>query len=489
MAKRHGAIYHDSAKVNKNSVQRESKTGPAAGAGGITVAARLDRLPKSRYIRSLVILLSLGACFEYYDLFFAAYIAPAFYKSGIFTATTRGFLGINGFASFVASLFAGLFVGTLFFSAISDRFGRRAIFNFSLLWYSACTLIMAFQSTPESINLWRFLAGIGIGVELVTIDTYISELVPKETRGAAFAFNSVISFSAVPLVALLSWLLVPMHVWGLDGWRWVVLIGATGAIFVWFARRALPESPRWLEQNGQTGRAHQVMEAIEARVRAETRQDLPASKLVDEEQRHSAGSWGEIWNQTYRRRTILLIIFQLFQTLGFYGFASWVPTLLISKGIAVTKSLEYTFLIAIANPIGPLVGQTVADKFERKWQIAWAALAIAVFGLLFAEQKTATGVVVLGVLITLGSNWMSFAFHAYQAELYPTRIRARAVGFVYSWSRLGAIVSSFVIARFLRDYGSRGVFALIAAAMLVVFVDIGILGPRTSRLRLEEIAR
>src|SRR4029077_14839631 len=155
--------------------------------------------PNSRYIRGLILLLSLGACFEFYDLFFAGYIAPALYQSRLYTATTKGFLGIDGFASFVASLFAGLFVGTLFFSPLSDRFGRRAIFSFSLLWYSVCTFIMAFQSTAMAIDLWRFIAGIGIGVEIVTIDTYVSELVPNASRGRAFAFNQAVSFMAVPL--------------------------------------------------------------------------------------------------------------------------------------------------------------------------------------------------------------------------------------------------------------------------------------------------
>src|SRR6201999_334181 len=99
-----------------------------------------------------------------------------------------------------------------------------------------------------------------------------------------------------------------------------------------------------------------------------------------------------------------------------------------------------------------------ADRFERKWQIAWPALGIAVFGLFFAQQTEGAGVILFGVLITTCNNWMSFSFHAYQAELYPTRIRARAVGFVYSWSRFSAIFSGFIIAFFLRNFCTTGVF-------------------------------
>jgi len=315
-------------------------------------------------------------------------------------------------------------------------------------------------------------------------------LVPKDRRGAAFAVNAFLSFLAVPVVALLSWLLVPVHFWGLDGWRWVVILGASGAIFVWIIRRAVPESPRWLEQSGRSAEAEQVMRKMEERVASETG-DLPPPRVIEGEPEkiRGMGSWYEMWSKTYRNRTILLVIFQIFQTLGYYGFASWVPTFLISRGIDATTSLEYTFLIAIANPIAPLVGRAFADKIERKWQIAFASLLIAGFGLLFARQTTAAGVVLFGILITLSSNWMSFAFHTYQSELYPTRIRARAVGFVYSWSRLSAIFSSFVIAFFLRKYGTAGVFLLIASGMLIVFGVVGGLGPRTNRMRLEEIAR
>jgi putative MFS transporter len=455
----------------------------------VTVAARLDRLPKSHYIRKLIILLSLGACFEFYDLFFSAYIAPAFYSSGIFSPTTKGFLGFEGFASFVAALFAGLFVGTLVFSQVADRFGRRAIFSFSLLWYSVCTFVMALQSTAAAINLWRFLAGIGLGVEMITVGAYVSELAPKERRGQAFAFNQILSFSAVPVAALVSAVLVPRHPLGLDGWRWVVIIGASGAIFIWFIRRAIPESPRWLEQQGRIEEAERIMEDIEQRVRSETRETLPEPQLVEGDAYLSRGSLREMWSKSYRARTALLVAFHVLQPVGYYGFASWVPTLLLAEGVNVTQSLKYTFVMALASPLGPLVGMAFADVFERKWQIAWSALSIAICGLLFAQQRTGMGVVLFGVLITLSSNWMSFSYHTYQSELYPTRIRARAVGFVYSWSRLSTVFSSFVIALFLRNYGATGVFVFIACSMLMVFALIGGLGPRTTRRRLEEIAR
>jgi MFS transporter, putative metabolite:H+ symporter len=165
-----------------------------------------------------------------------------------------------------------------------------------------------------------------------------------------------------------------------------------------------------------------------------------------------------------------------------------VPTLLISQGITTTRSLEYTFIIALAAPVGPLIGVAFADAIDRKWQIAWAAIAIAVFGLLFSQQTSAAGVIVFGILITLANNWLSFSFHAYQAELYPTRIRAMAVGFVYSWSRFSTIFSGYLIAFLLREHGTTGVFVFIALAMLIVFAVIGSFGPRTSRLRLEAIS-
>ena len=450
------------------------------------ISARLDRLPATRYIWKLVLMLSLGGCFEVYDLFFTAYIGPGLVRSGLFSSASASFFGFSGLASFVAATFAGLFIGTMIFGFAADWFGRRMVFTCSLLWYTAATVIMAFQHTAISIVAWRLIAGIGIGVELVTIDTYITELVPKHLRGRAFAFNQVIQFSVVPLVALLAWALVPRSPFGFDGWRWVVLIGALSAVFVWFIRRAVPESPRWLISHGHLEDAERVTAAMEARVAKEFGGPLPTPNPHFVEETH--GHFVDIFKPPYFSRTSMLMVFNFFQTAGYYGFASWVPTLLIAAGVTTTNSLQYSFIIAIAAPVGPLLAMRIADKFERKWQIVAAALCIGVFGLLFSRQRDASLLIVFGVLLTCSNNWMSMAFHAYQPELFPTRVRAQAVGFVYSWSRLSAIFTSFLIGFFLRDFGVGGVFAFIAASMLMVMLAIGIFGPRTRGLALEDIS-
>jgi putative MFS transporter len=433
-----------------------------------------------------VVLLSLGFFFELYDLLYSGYVAPGLVRSGILTPTTIGLFGMKGVASFIASMFSGLFIGTLCCGFLADRFGRRSIFTYSLLFYTAANLIMAFQTTATGLNFWRFMAGLGIGVELVTIGTYISELVPKQIRGRAFACEQAVGFLSVPVVAFLSYLLVPNKPFGLDGWRWVVIIGAHGAIFVWFIRRALPESPRWLAQKGRLAEADQLMSKLESVVAKEYGRPLPpplAPELVA-----TSRTFRDVWVTPYNKRATMMTLFNIFQTVGFYGFANWVPTLLIKQGITVTNSLLYSSIIAISAPIGPIIGLFIGDKFERKTVIVVTAAAIVVCGLLFSQTSVGLLLITMGVCLTLASNIMSYSYHAYQTELFPTSIRARAVGFVYSWSRFSAIFTSFFIAGILKQFGTSGVFMFIAAAMLVVMVVIGIMGPRTRDLALETIS-
>jgi putative MFS transporter len=449
------------------------------------LAARMDRLPATATIWKLVVILSLGGFFEFYELFSTAYVVPGMIRGGILRQATPGFFNLDGIAGYIAATFAGLFVGTFVFGFVADKCGRRAVFTYALLWYSGCAVATALQTNAIALDFWRFMTGIGLGVELVTIDAYLSELVSPRVRGRAFALNQVTTYSAVPVVALLAWRLVPIAPLGFDGWRWVMMIGAGGALVVWVIRSALPESPRWLASRGEIDRAAAIVADLEARVLREHGRPLDEPVPVRGVVGH--GRFDELFRGKYAKRTIMLLLFHLVQTTGLYGFSNWVPTFLTHQGIALVASLQYTLIIACVNPLGPLLALGFADRFERKWQIVGAAFLVAGAGLVFAQVSDPTLIILCGCLVTIGATVMSLNFHAYQSELYPTRIRALAVGFVYSASRVSGVFSGFLVSFALTSSGVPGALALIAGCMGVVALSVGLLGPRTRNQSLEEL--
>src|SRR6266849_4535173 len=421
------------------------------------IAARIERLPLGKFHRRFITLVSLGNFFDLYDIFIVAYIGAALQQSG--------FLSLKQFSLFVASGFLGRFFGTIFFGMGSDRMGRRVSFITLLLIYSAFTLAGAFAAAAGWLIAMRFFAGVGIGAEIVVVDTYVTEIVPSYARGRYVAITQVAGFIGVPMAAILSRLLVPTH-FLMAGWRWVMVIGASGALLTWWFRRRLPESPRWLESRGRVAEAEAVLRSLEAesfttapaQQRAETA-ELPAASSAAER-----GTFAELWRPPYLRRTVMLVLFQTLQTIGFYGFGNWAPTFLLKRGFSLLHSLQYTMLIALVSPVGPILCAWTSDRLERKWTIVVLAL------------------------LALCNYWFSAAFHAFQAELFPTRIRATGVGFTYSWSRLSAAFSSLLIGAVLLR-GVPTVFAVLAAAMTGVAVIVAVLGPRTNRVTLEELSQ
>lgn len=482
--------------------------------GAATIAARVDRLALGRFHRRFIALVSLGIFFDLYDIFIVAYIGAALQQAG--------FLSLKQFSVFVAAGFLGMFVGTVVFGMGSDRMGRRSAFILLLLIYSVFTFADAFAPSARWLIVLRFFAGLGIGAEIIVIDTYVTEVVPSYARGRYVAITQVVGFSAVPVAAVLSRLLVPTH-FLMSGWRWVMVIGASGATLTWWFRRRLPESPRWLESQGRIREAEAIMTALESESfslkdgsrekeegkRIYTEDTEKAEKIADgagtdrvgaaaEEKpgtfaslrmtEEEGGSFGELWRQPYLSRTIMLVVFQALQTIAFYGFGNWAPTFLLKQGVSLLHSLEYTLFIAAVSPLGPLLAAWTSDRFERKWTIVALALLVAVFGLGFGNSTAPVLVIAFGALLTLANYWFSAAFHAYQSELFPTRLRATGVGFTYSWSRLSAAFTSLLIGAVL-VYGVPVVFALLAGAMILVAAVIGFFGPKTNRMVLEEISQ
>ncbi len=347
----------------------------------------------------------------------------------------------------------------------------------------------------------RVLAGAGIGAEMVVIDTYVSEMIPRSARGRYVAITQLIGFTAIPVAALLARVLVPAH-WVMSGWRWVMVIGSAGALFAWFLRRNLPESPRWLEARGRADEAATILERIERESAQESAALSPQASVTGVfnaagERESTAGErrmpFRELWKPPYRARTLMLIVFHLLQTVGFYGFANWAPTFLLREGHNLRASLDYGFLIALVSPLGPLLGVLTTERFERKRAIVTLALLVAVAGLAFPRaarlgaSSGALAIVGIGALLTVFSYWFSAVLHAYQAELFPTAARATGVGFTYSWSRLSAVMSTLVIGALVAR-SVNAVFVFMAAAMTGVALVVGVWGPKTNAAALEEIS-
>jgi MFS transporter, putative metabolite:H+ symporter len=451
------------------------------------IAQRLERLPVAAGLRRLVARISAGGWFEFYDLFMTGYIALGLVKSGLFSLLGTGVASLAGFA---AAGFSGMFAGTLIFGWVSDRFGRKTTFTWSLVFYSLVTFAMALAPNALAIDCLRFLAGLGIGVQIVTIDAYISEIAPSRARGLLIALSQAIGYTAVPVVAFAAYLLVPHTFAGLDGWRWVALGGAAGAFFVWPIQSGLAESPRWLTSHGRNNEAYDALARIERQVGIDSAPQPP--KPVSEVQRSTQGrppqTLARIFSREYRARTFMLVSFNIFQTIGFYGFAAWIPVLLNQRGSDVTQSLHYSSIIAIVTPLGPLLAMRFADTLERKLQIVALAVSSAVCALVLAYVAAPWAIVTFGALITLVNTWFSCAFHAYQSELYPTAIRASAVGFVYSWSRLSSIFVGYLYTFMLRAHGVGAAFETIAAAMVISATIVALVGPLTNRKPLEVLA-
>jgi putative MFS transporter len=451
---------------------------PAASRASLSVAARLERLPVGRFHRRFIALVSLGGWFDLYDLFMVAYLGAALQESH--------FLSLHQFSLLVAAGFAGMFLGTVFFGVASDHMGRRSAFLVMLLIYSAFTLAGALAPNAEWLIGSRFLAGVGIGAEIVVIDTYVTELVPSTVRGRFVAITQVVGFSSVPAVAILARVLIPTH-FLLAGWRWVMVIGSAGGLLAWYFRLRLPESPRWLAERGRSREAESIVAALEAEAGRQAETPPAAVETTPPARLSLLAALAELWRPPYGKRTAMLIIFQTLQTFGFYGFANWAPTFLLHRGLSLLSSLDYTLLMALVAPLGPLLAAFTSDRLQRKWTIAVTALLIALFGLGFALWRAPALIVLSGALLTLCNNCFSANFHAYQSELFPTRIRATGVGFTYSWSRLSAAFTSLLIGALL-VYGVTAVFVLLAAAMGAVAAVILVLGPRSNGVLLEELS-
>jgi MFS transporter, putative metabolite:H+ symporter len=441
----------------------------------LSVAALLDVAPVSRVHRRITVIIGLGLFFDIFDVFLAGVLSTVLTRSfGLSQSTLPVVLG---------SSFLGMFFGAIFMGTIADRMGRRPAFLINLGIYSLFTLAGSFSPNAAMLIVTRFIAGIGIGAQLPLSDAYLSEILPARVRGKLISMAYTIGFCGIPAVGLGARVLVPMHFLGVAGWRWLFVAGALGGIIIWALQRYVIESPRWLESEGRSAEARDVA-AFLLEQNAGSIQ-LPSSGKTEQSPRLS---FLALFAPENRQRTLMLYVFQIFQTVGYYGFGTMVPLVLAHKGFSVLTSLTYTTVAFLGYPIGSALSLFVVEKIDRRLLIMLSALAMAAFGLALGFSTSPLSIGTFGILYTLVSNIFSNAFHVLQGEIFPTAIRGRAAGSAYSLSRLSSAAMPFVLLPVLDNYGAGIMFAVVAAAMLIVIADIGFFAPHTTGRNLDHIA-
>jgi MFS transporter, putative metabolite:H+ symporter len=446
------------------------------------IGQRLDHLPIGPIHRKIVVAIGLGLFFEMYEIFLSSTISTTLKTQYDLSGTTLKLL--------LASSFLGMFIGAAVLGRLADRIGRRKAFLFNLLWFSGWTLIGALAPNPWFLVGTRFLAGIGVGAEYPVADSYLSDVLPKADRGrlAAWAYTS--SFVAVPVLGFLSLGLAEHSLFGIAGWRILLVIGAIGAVLVLLLRRGLPESPRWLAGVGRVDEARAALREFEASAEPQS----PAIEAGDDENHSVATEATRVSNplqrlsvSPYRERLAMLAVFHLFQSFGYYGFGTLAALLLVSRGYDVTSSLLFTALSYVGYPVGSVLAIPLLKRFERKFLLIGTTAAMAVFGLLFATVDSSALIVLFGFLTTATSNVFSNVYHIYQAEIFPTDVRATAVGWTYSLSRLSSGALPFILIPVLDTYGAGAMFAVVLVALAITIAVVAWIGPRTTRRNLEEI--
>lgn len=442
-----------------------------------SVAARLNALPITSLHRKATVVIGIGFFFDLYESFL----------SGILAVVLTDELGGNEAEKslLVASVYIGSFFGALVMSRVADRVGRRTAFLLTLAVYSVFSLLGAFSNSVELLIAARFLAGIGIGAELPLGAVYLADLMPAALRGRFVAWAFTVGFCGMPVAGFAGTALAPHAPLGIEGWRWLLGLGAVGALIIWALRRTLPESPRWLESVGRHDEADAVTRRFERLAEGRTAQPGPP---VEEQPEHGRLSLRELFAGQWRRRTVMLWIFHVFQTVGYYGFGTMVPLVLEQKGFETTSTLTFTALSYLGYPVGSLLSVPIMERGQRKWLVCGAAGAMIVFGLAFGFADTAVLISLFGFCYTLASNFFSNSYHAYEVELFPTSVRATATGAAYSISRVTNAVMPFALIPLLAAAGAMSLFAAIVAAMVLVIVDVALLGPRTTGRSLEEIS-
>jgi len=446
------------------------------------ILQRLERLPLTWVQGRLLVMGGLGYTFDAMGLAVLAFILPTV-KS--LYGLNDGQVGLLGSSVLIGYLFGAFFAGTL-----GDLIGRRTVMMYALAIYTVAALVAAFSPNWQFLFWSRVIAGFGTGAESAIIAPFLSEFVQSKYRGRYVgSLSGFFSFGFV-FAALLGYFVVPASPLG---WRIVQVITAVPILMLLWWRRALPESPRWLIQQGRSAEADLVVTRMETETvrRGASLPPLDAQAIPAATGRKTGsllGNLAALWSPGLLRSTVMLWTLWIAITFSFYGFFTWIPSLLVKQGLTITKSFEYSILIYLAQIPGYYSAAFLSEKLDRKWTIIAYMAGGGVAAFFMAGARTPTAITLCGFWLSFFMNGTYAGIYAYTPEVYPTAFRTTGMGVASSFGRIGGIAAPIIIGFAFARIGFAGVFIMTTAVLLVGALGVAILGISTTGKTLEQIA-
>ncbi|HLI37812.1 MAG TPA: MFS transporter [Streptosporangiaceae bacterium] len=447
----------------------------------VRAAERLDRLPASRWLTGVMVILFLGWLVESYDIGLIGSVLPSLAHVYHLGAGTESLVAT---ASTI-----GIVVGIVPAGWLADRFGRKRMMIGGTVTYSALTLVTGFAPDITAVIALRLLAGLAMGAVFPLPYAYGSELCPPSIRGRftgiADSFLSVGYF----LSPLLAFALIPSAS-NDTGWRVMFFLGGLPVIFAILAWRYVPESPRWYETKGRFAESEKVLREIESRVEAELGRPLPAPPVWQRREEPAEGVPARmLLRRPYLRRSVLL-----WTTFGgiffvFYSIQVFLPTVVNAMGFTLTSAFVFTAVIVVVSIPGKLAEAWIVERWGRRPVIITFGAAAAVAALAFGFTRGAVPVLLAGCVMSFFGIGVDPAVKVYTAESYPTAIRATGTNLTEGFGRLlSGVVGPSFIPLLLAAGGVVAVYSLVGGVALLAVLMVALFGQETRGRALEEIA-
>jgi putative MFS transporter len=417
-------------------------------------------------------LIGAGMFFDGFDIYVVATVLGATLKSGFST------MGQN--AQFVSATFLGMMLGSFLTGFLGDRYGRRFTYQANLAIFGLASVAAAFAPSMGVLILLRFIIGVGLGAENVVGYSTLTEFIPPQARGKWLGGMSVFVVTGLPAAGLVGTLIIPRF-----GWRAMFILGGLGALVVWYLRKALPESPRWLESVGRSEEANAILQAIEQQ---STSGDASLPPPTSASTVPHSRNLGSLLNSVLFPRMIVGCVTLIVINTLIYGFVTWLPTFFVQEGLSIANSFRYALVMSFGAPIGSAIGAFTADSWGRKPTIIGASLFTILVGGIYPFIKDPAVLMITGFLLTVPIYVLvALLFAIYIPELFPTEVRLRASGICNTFGRGATIVTPFVVVALFKAYGVGGVLSLMIGLLFIQICVVLLFGIEPKKRRLEEL--